>query len=526
MNNLQNNGGEITAEVWGSDQYDVEIWMNGSEVVDMSCTCPYAEDGTPCKHMAAVLFTWGELPKGTKTAPKPEPPMPLEEAIQRLSVEALRKILLKHAQDTPALAETIRMHATGAVNQEQKLAWKRELKALQRKYEGAAEGYGDFDEYYDYFAELDEFLRTRMETLVELHMLRDAVDLLLVVYSFASDCENPYEVGDECDVELHCREYLEHIVHIADSAYKSELYERCLCECGGRLSDNNDFLWQETMLNAFDEPDYTKRNLALVEEALEKAARGESECDVVYMVQTKVCFMRALGMDEEDIMAFRRQYRQYGPIRQSEIQEALAQGDVPEAVRLLLEYKHTTELRSYARQQIMEKLISLYEQLQDSVAYQQELQEYVFGFFQHDLIYVKKLKAVLTEDEWQEMLPRILQAETLGYLRHDLMAQEGMYRELLNELEGEIGLQGLQKYEELLKPHFTEEIRDVFFAYLRRAMDSACNRSTYEVLVARLKRMKTYPGGKEMADQLAAEWRWVYKRRSALMDELKRAGFA
>ena len=46
VENLYDNDGEITAEVWGNEQYDVEILLNDSEVVDMSCTCPYAEAGT------------------------------------------------------------------------------------------------------------------------------------------------------------------------------------------------------------------------------------------------------------------------------------------------------------------------------------------------------------------------------------------------------------------------------------------------------------------------------------------------
>lgn len=35
----------------------------------------------------------------------------------------------------------------------------------------------------------------------------------------------------------------------------------------------------------------------------------------------------------------------------------------------------------------------------------------------------------------------------------------------------------------------------------------------------------TYPGGKEIAAALVAEWRTLYARRRALMEELSRAGF-
>jgi uncharacterized Zn finger protein len=42
----------ITAIVQGTEDYEVEIDMDGDEVMAVSCTCPYAEDGMECKHMA------------------------------------------------------------------------------------------------------------------------------------------------------------------------------------------------------------------------------------------------------------------------------------------------------------------------------------------------------------------------------------------------------------------------------------------------------------------------------------------
>ena len=50
---------EIHAWVEGSQTYEVEIELSGDTVIDMNCTCPYAEEND-CKHMAAVLFEWEE----------------------------------------------------------------------------------------------------------------------------------------------------------------------------------------------------------------------------------------------------------------------------------------------------------------------------------------------------------------------------------------------------------------------------------------------------------------------------------
>lgn len=47
---------QITADVYGSDIYEVTIDLDDGRVEEMDCTCPYAEKGEYCKHMVAVLL--------------------------------------------------------------------------------------------------------------------------------------------------------------------------------------------------------------------------------------------------------------------------------------------------------------------------------------------------------------------------------------------------------------------------------------------------------------------------------------
>ena len=49
---------KISANVCGSDIYNVVIEMNNNKIIDMECDCPYAMDGHNCKHMAAVLYKY------------------------------------------------------------------------------------------------------------------------------------------------------------------------------------------------------------------------------------------------------------------------------------------------------------------------------------------------------------------------------------------------------------------------------------------------------------------------------------
>lgn len=56
VSNLKCTEKQITADVYGSDIYEVTIDLEDGQVEGMDCTCPYAEQGKYCKHMVAVLL--------------------------------------------------------------------------------------------------------------------------------------------------------------------------------------------------------------------------------------------------------------------------------------------------------------------------------------------------------------------------------------------------------------------------------------------------------------------------------------
>ena len=40
-----------------------------------------------------------------------------------------------------------------------------------------------------------------------------------------------------------------------------------------------------------------------------------------------------------------------------------------------------------------------------------------------------------------------------------------------------------------------------------------------------MKKIIKYSGGRKIANQIVEEWKLIYRRRSAMMDELRKAGF-
>ena len=56
VRSLIRDGDTYYATVEGAEDYEVVIRIENSRVSSMRCDCPYAEDGSRCKHMAAALY--------------------------------------------------------------------------------------------------------------------------------------------------------------------------------------------------------------------------------------------------------------------------------------------------------------------------------------------------------------------------------------------------------------------------------------------------------------------------------------
>lgn len=65
---LKYTDGRWMASVWGSRVYEVEIDLDAdNEIDEMTCTCPHAQSGEYCKHMAAVLMTIEKRQKASRS---------------------------------------------------------------------------------------------------------------------------------------------------------------------------------------------------------------------------------------------------------------------------------------------------------------------------------------------------------------------------------------------------------------------------------------------------------------------------
>ena len=98
---LERHGGTVSAVVQGSSDYEVEITFRGNLIEDWFCNCPYGEDGTPCKHLAAVFYA---LEQGEAGEEQPA----LEALVAGLTGAQAKQILLRLARQDRETAAALR----------------------------------------------------------------------------------------------------------------------------------------------------------------------------------------------------------------------------------------------------------------------------------------------------------------------------------------------------------------------------------------------------------------------------------
>lgn len=516
------NGNTVRAKVIGTEEYDVEIHFDRSEREFMSCDCPYARDGYYCKHMAAVLYAV-EDETGTGLQPDEEKTPDIETMVSRLTDFQVRELLIQAAKDIPVLCDKIYYLTTRELRQDQLAKWQSELDEIAEEYED----YHGFISYHNackYADALCCFLDDRIPALLGNQHVEAAFELTELVLRSALEADIDDD-GDIQEVSDHCDSMIIHIVACSTMELREKLYQQTL-DCAKKNMEN-DSIWEYTdrLEYAFQDTVFKEKTLSFFMAVIENEEENETD---PYLVQSLVLscirLMKELGKPKEEIDAFRAPFRKSREIREMELQEAIDEKDYELAISIIEGWTKEDRANEYERKRWSEKLIELYKAADKKEEYAQEVSHQVFSFTQSDLRYVVLLKQLTAAEEWEIICEKLLCAKTLQGQRLALMAEEKMYGRLWRYIRESNDFISAKRYDKILFPHFPEEMRDFFFACVQQEMQRANCREHYRTAIRHLKEIEKYPDSVEPIRRIAEEWRTEYKRRSSMLDELKKAG--
>ena len=519
---LSRQGDRIQASVQGTQLYTVEVELHGELVAGWYCDCPYGEDGTPCKHLAAVFCALedGGIPENTGEAPPP-----LAELVERLTPKQARVLLLKLAETDERIADHIRLAAGGAYADSLPL-WERRMDQLLRRAAGR-DGYIDYDQAWDTMCELDDLLTEAAGRMQEAGQLWEAFSLTGYALLAAARCDMDDSDGGLTMLADTCARLWQDQIAAAPPPIQERMYRWLRAAYDTSPMELYQEVILDTALSQFRAPELLRESLGWLDRLIQEVSQADQRHygSLAWLVLRRLDIMEALDAPPEVLRRFEQTYWHLPEIRRRAVDRLLAAGQLAQAQSLLrtskeLDIRWPGLVRQYSRQ-----LIGLYRQTGQEEALRQELTYQVFQYRQDDLDDIRQLKELTPPEQWPVLLEQLLSSQTVYGQREALLESEGQYERLLQAVVGAGRLEHLDRWAPVLKPRFPEVLRDAYLSCMDACMTQAGSRRQYAAVIAYLRTLADYPEGAQAARALARRWRCSYPRRRSMLDELDRAGY-
>lgn len=524
------------AVVNGTEEYSVEIEVSGDNIQDMFCDCPYADDGNYCKHMAAVLYaiedgTGDNVSERSVCEHIRDSRQELCDVVNSIPEEQLRELLINLAENDAALCNRIMTQYAETLDEKQMVHLKMEVDRIA--YENSdRSGFVDWYHASDYVDGMNAFLDENIQTLIDKELYMPAFELTNYVFQCIANQDMDDSDGGSSFVASNCYEYWQQILNECSKEEQKQMFEWFKTHQKGYVIDFMEEYISDFLMDEFHDAELLRQKLAYLDELIQKAG-ADTDSGSYYSVHygrvrnilQRIRVMEQLGYTDEKIQEYRGQFRQFSDIRKLEIQEYLDKKDYNNAIIVLKESKEMDSQYAGLVSEYSCQLIDIYEKIGNKDECRRELEYQIFNCSQHNLEYVNRLKALCDEEEWKVYRERILESDKLYSIRYTFLEAEGMYDRLFDEVVSAGYLLMLDRYEKVLKKIYPEKLRDAYVLLVDKEASRVSDRKRYKELVKYLKKIAKYPGGKECVKEVAADWRAMYYRRSAMMDELKKAGF-
>ena len=294
----------VTAEVQGTDTYDVKLWLDDGEPAH-SCTCPIGVGGGFCKHAVAVaLVVTGAVAEPEQHT---EAEVDLRAYLMGLDRDALVTFILDHAAEDDLFDARLRMSAARATAGPPSIAVFRH--AINEAFE--VDDYIDYRHMYDYVSTIDSTIDSLQQLLDDGHpeaviaLTEHALDRAEDAVGYVDDSDGGMSIIADRLQELHleaCLAARPDPVVLANTLFGRERHSGDLEVFYGAVATYSDVLgpagvaeyqrlaqqeWDELRpLESGDEGRYSSRRFRITK-MMESLAELTGDVDAVVEVLTR-----------------------------------------------------------------------------------------------------------------------------------------------------------------------------------------------------------------------------------------------
>ena len=503
------------AIVHGSEDYEVEITEENGSIKAMQCTCPYAEDGSYCKHEAALLFELSEE-DDLIDEESSEDVQTLDEMIDAMREEDLREEMKRIVSEDRHIRDRIySRYRTGK-------AGRKEVNRIHHMLADLAMEYGDRYGFIDWrsgFGYADAFtacLKDAIPPLLDNGDYMIAFEALEKAFYVLNTVEMDGSGGEHGMIADEIAGWWTQAIHLASEEEREKMHQRL-----EELNENSSHMIcsdtiEGVLENAFDDPKYLN---ALLEDVRNKLSNPSlSDYEIRTNLKKYRNFLERSGNDTGELEQWLNEHADLTEVKQYRYEQAVIENDIPEQIRLLEELiepdEDTWRLRDWRK-----KLLELVRKAGDTGKEKELLTKILMQQNAESKEYLQRLRSLSDGKTWPSTRDRYLSNHPS--LKAEIYYEEKEYRKLMDTLK-DSPVNETDKYLPVLKDRYPKEVRKIYMNHLHRLIQRSPGSYLYNEMEKYLQTAASLEGGRKEVLALCDQWIETYPSRKAMIRMLQR----
>ena len=510
VDDLQEDEEGCHAIVHGSEDYDVDIVMKNGKVTDMDCTCPYAADGSHCKHEAAVLYAIfeGDQLKRSNSNSLEES---LDEILDSMNEEQLRMelktILKEDTKQAQRIYNVYRRHKADDADVKNAVMM---LDGLAYEF-GDRYGFVDWRSGMDYVSAFEECLRETVHPMFSRKEYREAFYVLKEAYRIIETVEMDGSSGEHSMVIDHIEEDMDTLIHLCDMDLKDAIYEWI-----EDFLDADDDHWmiseslERLYHHSFDDAKYLEKQLKEVKEMIKEPQLIEYRLEESLALYLDI--LKRLGKDEKEYEDFLLEHDDLVAVKKICLKRAEEKDDFDSMLQILKELCEKEE-HSYQKQEYLDRMYEIYERKGDKENQKKILLDRILSDSWAKIDKVRKLRSLCTKEEWGPYREEILKIHK--GMAPAIYSEEGLFDKLISILPS-YPFETADAYFEKLKDLYPSAVLKLYMDHMYKLEMRPPCATLYAEEKETLLKIIRIKGGQKKALQLMKQWREKYPTRKAM----------
>lgn len=535
----------IIAVVEGTDDYDVQIMMQNGDITSMSCSCPYADSGENCKHMAAVLIRCFEylgdtseedeesinlhtevFTKDQYSAQSEE----LEILIRQEPYDDIVAFLVSEMlRDSDIKKNFLARFSPRHITVKDMVS---DFKSICSFYMGRKR-FIDYSHAHDFFAELDGYLG-RINSLIENGSILQAAQVIAGITKEFEDLPLDDSDGGTTDFYLRIVELLNSILSNKDEETNyfvfSWISQVIADEENWYLSEMLQPVWE----SQFNDVELIEKKIEQITGQLRlPISQPEKKAEDYHFISNLIVLAELMLQRGDGVEAVENMLAPFKCSCRIIVwlaNLAESNGYQEKEYELLQEGSELARMKHQLGMinEFGVKLCRFYQRTNQIEYYKFTLKKLLLSN-PHHLEYYHEYKALFSQEEWSMERDTIIGAfKKQAYQPHTLFEiykEEKMYNELLKLIETQGGLKELKEYQKVLESQYPNEVMRLYLANLDMLAFHQGSKRHYEQIIFWMKHIRKLTGGQEIIKEKAKEYAALYKRRPSFIRELKRVSW-